>query len=110
MVKIANYSLNKKEGDMLASPFLVIMLNECVGVDSIIQNAVCLTSLGYYLQLTPKLSLQITLHAFLLWASIGFLMPIGIIIIRMSYRFECGKKLKVLFYSHVIVQVSTITC
>ncbi|XP_038987526.1 cytochrome b561 domain-containing protein At2g30890-like [Phoenix dactylifera] len=57
------------------------------------------------LKLTPELSFQITLHAFLLWASIGFLMPIGIIIIRISNRVECGKKLKVLFYSHVIVQM-----
>ncbi|XP_008811094.1 cytochrome b561 domain-containing protein At2g30890-like [Phoenix dactylifera] len=57
------------------------------------------------LKLTPKLSFQITLHAFLFWASIGFLMPVGIIIIRMSNRVECGKRLKVLFYSHVIVQM-----
>ncbi|KAG1367953.1 cytochrome b561 domain-containing protein [Cocos nucifera] len=60
------------------------------------------------LKLTPELSFQITLHAFLLWASIGFLMPVGIIIIRMSNRVECGKKLKLLFYSHVIVQMMAV--
>ncbi|XP_010918848.1 cytochrome b561 domain-containing protein At2g30890 [Elaeis guineensis] len=60
------------------------------------------------LKLTPKLSLQIKLHAFLLWASIGFLMPVGIIIIRMSNRVKCGKRLNVLFYSHVIVQMTAV--
>ncbi|KAG1346827.1 cytochrome b561 domain-containing protein [Cocos nucifera] len=60
------------------------------------------------LKLTSKLLFQITLHAFLLWASIGFLMPVGIIIIRMSNRVECGKRLKVLFYSHVIVQMTAV--
>ncbi|CAL9135158.1 unnamed protein product [Musa textilis] len=60
------------------------------------------------LQLTPALSFQIGVHAFLLWASVGFLMPVGIIIIRMSHRVECNKRLKVLFYAHLIVQITAI--
>ncbi|XP_064938227.1 cytochrome b561 domain-containing protein At2g30890-like isoform X3 [Musa acuminata AAA Group] len=60
------------------------------------------------LQLTPELSFQIGVHAFLLWASVGFLMPVGIIIIRMSHRVECIKSLKVLFYAHLIVQIMAI--
>ncbi|RWW86580.1 hypothetical protein BHE74_00004631 [Ensete ventricosum] len=61
-----------------------------------------------FVQLTPELSFQIKVHAFLLWASVGFLMPVGIIIIRMSHRVECIKKLKVLFYAHLIVQITAI--
>ncbi|WOL11000.1 cytochrome b561 domain-containing protein [Canna indica] len=57
------------------------------------------------LKMTPELSIQITAHAFLLWASVGFLMPLGIIIIRFSIRVQSIKKLKVLFYTHVIVQI-----
>jgi len=49
---------------------------------------------------------EITLHGFLLWASMGFLMPVGILVIRMSNRVECGRKLKVLFYTHAILQAS----
>ncbi|URE41033.1 Eukaryotic cytochrome b561 [Musa troglodytarum] len=52
--------------------------------------------------------LQIGVHAFLLWASVGFLMPVGIIIIRKSHRVECNKRLKVLFYAHLIVQITAI--
>ncbi|XBJ20526.1 hypothetical protein VPH35_011340 [Triticum aestivum] len=34
------------------------------------------------LELTPKLSLQLKLHTFLLWSSVGFLMPAGVLLIR----------------------------
>ncbi|ONK69970.1 uncharacterized protein A4U43_C05F28850 [Asparagus officinalis] len=59
-------------------------------------------------KITPQLSFQIKLHAFLLWASVGFLMPIGILVIRMSQRVECGQRLKILFYSHVILQIVSV--
>ncbi|XP_077229417.1 cytochrome b561 domain-containing protein At4g18260-like [Tasmannia lanceolata] len=59
-------------------------------------------------KLSPQLSFQITLHGFLLWASMGFLMPAGIVIIRMSNRQECRKRLKVLFYCHVILQIASV--
>ncbi|KAH0451014.1 hypothetical protein IEQ34_021706 [Dendrobium chrysotoxum] len=57
---------------------------------------------------TTELSFQVKLHAFLLWASIGFLMPVGILIIRISNRVQCGRRLKFLFYSHVILQMSAV--
>lgn len=56
-------------------------------------------------KLSSELLFQIKIHAFLLWASIGFLVPVGIILIRMSSRVQCGRKLKVLFYSHVMLQL-----
>ncbi|KAK7836680.1 cytochrome b561 domain-containing protein [Quercus suber] len=37
-------------------------------------------------KLSSKLMFEITLHGFLLWASMGFLMPVGILVIRMSNR------------------------
>ncbi|KAB5557390.1 hypothetical protein DKX38_008299 [Salix brachista] len=55
-------------------------------------------------KLSPKLVFEITLHGFLLWASMGFLMPVGIIAIRMSHREACGRRLKILFYVHSISQ------
>ncbi|XP_068665840.1 cytochrome b561 domain-containing protein At2g30890-like [Aristolochia californica] len=63
---------------------------------------------GSTTKLGSELSFQITLHGFLLWSSMGFLMPVGILIIRMSTREQCGKRLKILFYSHVISQVASI--
>ncbi|KAK4713990.1 hypothetical protein R3W88_019897 [Solanum pinnatisectum] len=48
-------------------------------------------------------SFQIILHGFLLWASMGFLMPIGILVIRMTNRHEeCGTRLKII---HATLQI-----
>ncbi|KAG6502395.1 hypothetical protein ZIOFF_042287 [Zingiber officinale] len=56
--------------------------------------------------MTPELSIHIKIHGFLLWASLGFLMPLGVVIIRMSESAKSIKMVKVLFYTHVTVQVS----
>ncbi|KAG6776289.1 hypothetical protein POTOM_019795 [Populus tomentosa] len=58
-------------------------------------------------KLSPKLLFEITLHGFLLWASMGFLMPVGILAIRMSHREACGRRLKILFYVHSISQAGS---
>ncbi|KAL9422953.1 hypothetical protein AB3S75_035104 [Citrus x aurantiifolia] len=55
-------------------------------------------------KMSPKLLSQITVHAFLLWVSMGFLMPVGILIIRMSNREECGRRLRIMYYAHAISQ------
>ncbi|KAK3023744.1 hypothetical protein RJ639_044453 [Escallonia herrerae] len=47
-----------------------------------------------------RLIFEVTLHGFLLWASMGFLMPVGILAIRMSNRAQCGRRLKIMFYIH----------
>ncbi|MFQ6658655.1 hypothetical protein Gotur_027816 [Gossypium turneri] len=57
--------------------------------------------------ISHKLMFEITLHGFLLWASMGFLMPIGILAIRMSNGEECGRKLQILFYVHAVSQASS---
>ncbi|KAJ8626814.1 hypothetical protein MRB53_020121 [Persea americana] len=59
-------------------------------------------------KLSPQLQFQVSVHGFLLWASMGFLMPIGILIIRMSNKEECGKKAKLLFYFHIILQTVSV--
>ncbi|MQL88264.1 hypothetical protein Taro_020814 [Colocasia esculenta] len=51
---------------------------------------------------------QMRIHGFLLWASMGFLMPVAVLAIRMSSHVQCGKTLRMLFYSHVIVQMVAI--
>ncbi|KAK3008419.1 hypothetical protein RJ639_014756, partial [Escallonia herrerae] len=50
--------------------------------------------------LSRRLIFEVTLHGFLLWASMGFLTPAGILAIRMSNREPCGRRLKIMFYIH----------
>ncbi|XP_004504684.1 cytochrome b561 domain-containing protein At4g18260 [Cicer arietinum] len=51
-------------------------------------------------------SSDIALHGFLLWGSMGFLMPLGILTIRGSNKSEPGsRKSRVLFYFHVTFQM-----
>ncbi|XP_022772096.1 cytochrome b561 domain-containing protein At2g30890-like [Durio zibethinus] len=59
-------------------------------------------------KVSHKLMFEITLHGFLLWASMGFLMPVGILAIRMSNREECGRRLKILFYVHAVSQILSV--
>ncbi|XP_057462299.1 LOW QUALITY PROTEIN: cytochrome b561 domain-containing protein At4g18260-like [Actinidia eriantha] len=47
---------------------------------------------------------DIIIHGLLLWASIGFLMPLGILTIRMSNREQNRRWFKVSFYFHAIFQ------
>ncbi|KAK6919781.1 Cytochrome b561/ferric reductase transmembrane [Dillenia turbinata] len=53
-------------------------------------------------KLSSQLLFEINLHGFLLWASLGFLVPVGVLIIRMSNREQCGRRLKILFYIHIL--------
>lgn len=59
-------------------------------------------------EINPVMIFDITLHGLLLWASLGFLMPVGILIIRMSNRQEGQTRVKVLFYIHVILQILSV--
>lgn len=61
------------------------------------------------LQLSSRLLFEITLHGFLLWASLGLLMPLGVLIIRMSKGEERGRRLKTYFRAHAILQASSMT-
>ncbi|XP_019159338.1 PREDICTED: cytochrome b561 domain-containing protein At4g18260-like isoform X2 [Ipomoea nil] len=56
-------------------------------------------------QVSPKLLFEIKLHGVLLWASLGFLMPLGILVIRMSRREEHGRRVKIMFYTHVVLEI-----
>lgn len=56
--------------------------------------------------MAPQLLFEIKLHGFLLWASVGFLMPVAILAKRMSYKEESGRRLRIIFYVHAITQAS----
>ncbi|KAK7304997.1 hypothetical protein VNO77_42894 [Canavalia gladiata] len=58
-----------------------------------------------YIKMNHRLQFEITLHGFLLWASMGFLMPAGILAIRLSNREENPKRLRIVFYAHAILQM-----
>ncbi|XVE88365.1 hypothetical protein DITRI_Ditri19aG0063900 [Diplodiscus trichospermus] len=57
------------------------------------------------LQMSPQMSSYIAVHGLLLWVSMGFLMPVGILTIRMANKEEGGRRVKVLFYLHAILQI-----
>lgn len=58
------------------------------------------------LQENSQQAFDIAVHGILLWASMGFLMPVGILTIRMSSTKECRPSTrKILFYVHAVVQV-----
>ncbi|XP_019088186.1 PREDICTED: cytochrome b561 domain-containing protein At4g18260 [Camelina sativa] len=49
---------------------------------------------------------SIKLHGILLWVSMGFLMPMGILFVRMANKaHENGRQVKVFVYLHVIFQI-----
>ncbi|XVF25489.1 hypothetical protein REPUB_Repub13aG0216800 [Reevesia pubescens] len=56
-------------------------------------------------KLSPQMTSYIAVHGLLLWVSMGFLMPVGILTIRMANKKECGRRVKVLFYLHAILQI-----
>lgn len=56
-------------------------------------------------QISSRLLSEITVHGFLLWASFGFLMPIALLVMRTSKKEECGRRLKILVYTHATLQV-----
>ncbi|XP_061356351.1 cytochrome b561 domain-containing protein At2g30890-like [Gastrolobium bilobum] len=58
-----------------------------------------------HIKMNPRLQFEITLHGFLLWASMGFLMPIGILAIRLSNREDNPRRLRIVFYVHAILQM-----
>lgn len=57
--------------------------------------------------MSPQLLFEMNLHGFLLWASVGFLMPVAILAKRMANKEESGTRLRIIFYVHAITQAST---
>lgn len=67
-----------------------------------------ITEFMHFFQLSSQMLVDIEVHGFLLWSSMGFLMPVSILSIRMSNREECGRKFKFMFYMHATLQESRI--
>ncbi|XP_031389764.1 cytochrome b561 domain-containing protein At2g30890-like isoform X2 [Punica granatum] len=60
-------------------------------------------------KVNSQLMYEITAHGFLLWASLGFLMPIGILTIRMANGEEISRKrATALFRAHAILQMLSV--
>ncbi|XP_024983834.1 cytochrome b561 domain-containing protein At4g18260-like [Cynara cardunculus var. scolymus] len=57
-------------------------------------------------KVSPRMIFEIKLHGILLWASMGFLMPLGVLIIRMFNKEECTpRRLKAVICFHAILQI-----
>ncbi|CAN6446413.1 unnamed protein product [Victoria cruziana] len=59
-------------------------------------------------KIDPQLKLQMEVHGFMLWASVGLLTPVGVVLIRMSHRAECRRRLKILFYFHAVLEMVSV--
>ncbi|KAI5662101.1 hypothetical protein M9H77_21424 [Catharanthus roseus] len=59
-------------------------------------------------EISSRLLSEITVHGFLLWASFGFLMPIALLVMRTSKKEECGRRLKILVYTHATLQILSV--
>ncbi|GMI66230.1 hypothetical protein HRI_000292200 [Hibiscus trionum] len=61
-------------------------------------------------KVSRKVMFEIAVHGIILWVSMGFLVPVGIIAIRMSTnREECGTtRHQVLFYVHAVSQILSV--
>ncbi|XP_028793853.1 cytochrome b561 domain-containing protein At2g30890-like [Neltuma alba] len=59
---------------------------------------------GDSFKMSPRLLYEIRVHGFLLWASMGFLMPVGIIAIRLAIREKDQRRRKIIFYVHAVLQ------
>lgn len=64
----------------------------------------------FFLQMGPQTASHIAVHGLLLWASMGFLTPVGILTIRMSNKVDSVIKARVFVYLHIILQVDHLLC
>ncbi|MED6167742.1 hypothetical protein PIB30_005710 [Stylosanthes scabra] len=58
-----------------------------------------------FIQMNPRLLFEIRVHGFLLWASMGLLMPFAILAIRQGNREHNPKRLRFIFYLHAILEM-----
>ncbi|KAL6845326.1 hypothetical protein ACP4OV_024821 [Aristida adscensionis] len=95
---------------LLCTSFVILsLLAPCNGASSSMENiSQSHNRTGHPLEMTPKVSFQLKLHALFHWSSFGFLMPVGIILARMSSKSRNGRRVRVLFYCHVISQIAAV--
>lgn len=87
---------------------ILLLVNPALGASDSLEDLNLSYKTAQPLELTPKLSLQLKLHAFLLWSSVGFLMPVGVLLIRVSSNVRSAKSVRVLFYCHVAAQIAAV--
>lgn len=90
---------------ILASYVILLPLVSCSFHEEVNQSSIR----PHFDKLSPQMTADVTIHGVLLWASLGFLMPVGILIIRMSSREEAGSmRVKIFFYLHAILQIFSV--
>ncbi|KAB2078233.1 hypothetical protein ERO13_A06G137100v2 [Gossypium hirsutum] len=100
-MQISDHMLRSFTVTALAYVFLLPLVS-CSSHGEIISNH---TSIKENLHKTsPQMTSYIAVHGLILWVSMGFLMPVGILTIRMANKEEGGRRVKVLFYLHAIFQ------
>ncbi|KAH0901526.1 LOW QUALITY PROTEIN: hypothetical protein HID58_041029, partial [Brassica napus] len=94
---------------MKISKYIVNVLISIFSYISFVLSFVICSSLEVTIDDHPPSNLKkkgIKLHGILLWVSMGLLMPMGILFIRMGNKAnENGRKVKVFFYHHAIFQI-----
>ncbi|XP_039058232.1 cytochrome b561 domain-containing protein At4g18260-like [Hibiscus syriacus] len=87
-----------------ATSYLFIApLVSCSSHGEVISNHTSTNENGH--KMSEQMTSYIAVHGLILWVSMGFLMPLGILTIRMANKLEeGGTRVKVLFYLHAILQ------
>ncbi|KAF3777844.1 Cytochrome b561 domain-containing protein [Nymphaea thermarum] len=73
-----------------------------------LEQAVHQTANNTLQKIDPQLQFQMEVHGFLLWASVGLLTPVGVVLMRLSHRVDCRKRLKILFYLHAVLEIISV--
>ncbi|CAI9089016.1 OLC1v1023501C4 [Oldenlandia corymbosa var. corymbosa] len=55
-------------------------------------------------QLSPKVISEVVVHAVIFWISMGFLMPLGILIMRKANYEQNPSRMRIMFYIHAALQ------
>ncbi|KAK7319278.1 hypothetical protein RJT34_03997 [Clitoria ternatea] len=95
---------------VVASVYAVFLLfSDCIAHEEVNQFGSHKSSINKFHKVNQQKTSDIAVHGLLLWASTGFLMPLGILTIRGSIKAEPGsRRSKVLFYLHVGFQMLSV--
>ncbi|XP_031120824.1 cytochrome b561 domain-containing protein At2g30890-like [Ipomoea triloba] len=98
--------------DTAAGFFTLLLLpsfTSCLSSQEFQENSQLISIKQHVNKVDSEKTFDIEVHGIMLWASMGFLMPAGILTIRLSRMEECNQtRLKLLFYIHAILQVVSV--
>ncbi|XP_051136287.1 cytochrome b561 domain-containing protein At4g18260-like isoform X2 [Andrographis paniculata] len=111
---------SNKMRDMLVSKKLaavaifvgIVVLNPIAPVGSVDEDTPVVAKINSgnkdKIMISSQLSFEIKLHGFLWWASVGLLMPAGILVKRILNNEASGRRLKIVFYVHAFMEISAV--